>query len=327
MGIRIVKRIQEEYGAEHQGELIDPSSKQPPKQRKDVPTTKAKLMVSPERSQGSIKQVGDSELEGGGFFRTGEEEAHQSLERMSEESGGFFADGSYDNLERGFIQETAQIVHRMGVGFMEEDTKLSRTSFDSECSNGSRHMEASHITPPVIKTLLSTNSRRTPQQNQLITSLKSSSTAAVASGESSPSSEDTSAGEEHESNYFLPEKATSIRTSRLNQVCESGNDISGWMGFDAMDVDFEVPRSARNEFGEAEVSANDQQLPAPQKANRSPKKKANPALQVPNSGSKRSTPAKSMISRPTRQAAAKATRKLRTQSKYFLAGEEEVEEV
>ncbi|RPB25614.1 Rad4-domain-containing protein [Terfezia boudieri ATCC MYA-4762] len=300
MGIRIVKRIQEEYGAEHQGELIDPSSKQPPKQRKDVPTTKAKLMVSPERSQGSIKQVGDSELEGGGFFRTGEEEAHQSLERMSEESGGFFADGSYDNLERGFIQETAQIVHRMGVGFMEEDTKLSRTSFDSECSNGSRHMEASHITPPVIKTLLSANSRRTPQQNQLITSLKSSSTAAVASGESSPSSEDTSAGEEHESNYFLPEKATSIRTSRLNQVCESGNDISSSMGFDAMDVDFEVPRSARNEFGEAEV---------------------------PNSGSKRSTPAKSMISRPTRQAAAKATRKLRTQSKYFLAGEEEVEEV
>ncbi|KAF8450103.1 Rad4 transglutaminase-like domain-containing protein [Terfezia claveryi] len=360
MGIRIVKRIQEEYGAEHQRELIDPSSKEPPKQRKDVPTTKSKLMVSPERSQGFIKgfikQAGDSELEDGGFLRSGEEEAHQGLERMREESCGFFAGSSYDNLEGGSIQETAQIVHCMGGGFMEEDAKLSRTSFDSESvytRNGSRHMEAPHINIPAKKPLLSTNSRTTPHQNQLITSLKSSSTAAVASGgssppsedtahqnqlvislkssstaavasgESSPSSEDTSAGKEHESKY---EKATSIRTSRLNQVRESGSDISGWMDFDAMDVDFQVPRSARNQFGEAEVSANDQQLPASQKANRSPKKKAIPVFQVSNSGSKRSTPAKSMRLRPTRQAAAKATRKLRTQSKYFLAGEEQAEE-
>ena len=85
MGIRIVKRIQEEYGEEHQREVIGPSSKQPPKQRKDAPTTKAKSVASPECSGESNKQAGDSEPEEGGFFRSGGQEAHQSLEKMPEE--------------------------------------------------------------------------------------------------------------------------------------------------------------------------------------------------------------------------------------------------
>lgn len=325
MGIRIVKRIQEEYGEEHQGGLIGPSIKQPPKQRKDAPTTKAKSVASPERSKESNKQVGDSEPEEGGFFRSGEGEAHQSLEKMHEEGGGFFADGSHDNLEGDFIQETAQAAHHMGDGFMEEDTELSRTSFDSEgvyTRNGSRHVEAPHISTPAKKTRLSTNSGGTPHQNQAIASLKSASAAAVASGQSSSSFEDTTAGEEQESKYFSPKKAISIRTSRPNQARESGSDTSDLVGFDAMDVAFEVPHSARNQFGKAGVSTNDQQLPAPQKANRSPKEKAIPVLRVSNSDSKRSTPAKST---PTRQAAAKANRKLRTQSKYFLAEEERAE--
>ncbi|KAF8416176.1 Rad4 transglutaminase-like domain-containing protein [Tirmania nivea] len=308
MGIRIVKRIKEEYGDEQQGEVIGSSSKQSPKQLKDVVTTTAKLVAPPEHSGESNKQVGGSEPEEGGFLRSDEEEAHQSLWNTHEEGGGFFADGSHDNLG-GFIRETVQIVDHFGTGFMGEDTELSRTSFDSESGytcNGDRHVEALHKSSPVKKSLLNTNYRRTPDQNQAITSLKTASSATVASSEINSSSEDTSAGEEQELKHFSPRKATSIRTRRPNQVCESARGTSDLMDLDAMDIDSEVSRFAGNQSGKAGVSADKGA-------------KAIPALQVSNSDSKRSTLAKSTRSRL-------ATRKLRTRRKYFLAEEEQAEE-
>ena len=244
--------------------MIALSSKQLLKQSNGLRATKAKSVTPLEHNEGP---------EEGSFFRNSEEEPHQRIEKTHEKCDGFFADGSHEGC---FKQKSAQTVGHMGAEFMEEDTELSHTSFNSEnyyTRNGSRHVEAPHISSPVKSPPLSTNSRRTPHQSQTITSPRSASAAAVPSGELNSSPEDTSAGEEQESKYFSPKKTICIRTGRPNQVCESGSGTSELMDLDAMDVDFDVPRSSRNQSG---VSENDQQ---PQKVNMSPKKKVIPVLQ------------------------------------------------
>lgn len=315
MGIRIVKRIQEEYGDE--GEDVVASSSKSDKQPQN---NDGKALLEDKRGHSGYST--DLEPEEGGFLRNAEDDPH-GREHNHSQGGGFLADENHESNEGGFIQDDDKNADQTSGGFV---TGLQHTIPNRENGYTRTHSQDICIHSSAHKRQVNITSRHKPNRNQAITSLKSASRATGAYDEYGAASSDSSPDEGQVSKHFSPRKATSKKTTRLKRDPVDESDTSDLTDLDSMDVDSEIPRSARNSSKKAGVDMNDQQPPSSShRSNQRGKRDVMQMGQNDNFEVTESKPPKTAAARPEAQVAVKTTRILRTRtrSKYFSTDKQE----